>query len=247
MLGTGLFAPICQRLRRPSPALPSKQSDQATSGDGGTPPELAAFLNNIPNLHTWDDGKTWNTGGFDRYLFNAIHKLIGDRDGLSFLETGAGNSTIFFLLHYPARVVSIAPDAALFDRIEAYCQQHAIPTASLEKQAEGSQWALPRLAQNAPPSIDFALIDGDHNWPMVFVDFHYVNYLVRPGGYILIDDTQLYSVGELVALLKDQWGYDVALDLGKLVVFRKHTDAREMPGFGGQPYIMRRSGLTPTA
>lgn len=202
---------------------------------------LSDYLDDLPDLHTWDDGKTWNAGGFSRRYLEPLHQLIGERTGLSFLETGAGNSTIFFLMHAPSRVVSVAPDAALFDRVKAYCADKGISDAPLERHVEGSQWALPRLAENAPPSFDVALIDGDHNWPMVFVDFYYVNYLMRPGGYILIDDTQLYSVGELVALLKEQWGYEVALDLGKLIAFRKLTEAREMPGFGGQPYIMRRT------
>jgi hypothetical protein len=60
----------------------------------------------------------------------------------------------------------------------------------------------------------------------------------------MIDDVHLHSVGELVNLLREQWGYKVVLDFGKFVVFRKMTDARELPDFGGQPYIMRRSGLT---
>jgi hypothetical protein len=73
--------------------------------------------------------------------------------------------------------------------------------------------------------FDFALIDGQHGWPMVLVDFYYVNYVVRPGGFIMLDDTQLYSVNELVKLLREQPGYEVALDMGKVVVFRK-TAAR---------------------
>jgi hypothetical protein len=60
----------------------------------------------------------------------------------------------------------------------------------------------------------------------------------------MVDDTQLHPVAELANLLREQWGYEVVLDCGKFVVFRKTTDARELPDFGGQPYVMRRSGLT---
>ena len=206
--------------------------------------KLNDYLDDMPALHTWDRGKTWNTGGFDRHQLEPIHQLIGNQPGLSFIETGAGNSTIFFLLHEPSRVCSIAPDAALFDRIDAYCASHGISEDTLERHIEGSQWALPALAASAP-LFDFGLIDGDHNWPMVFVDFFYVNYLVRAGGLIMVDDVQLHSVAELSRLLKEQPGYEVALELSKSVIFRKLTDARELPGFGHQPYIVRPRGHAP--
>jgi hypothetical protein len=204
---------------------------------------LNDYLSDIPNLHTWDEGKTWNTGGFDRWAFELVRKLIAEHlpPRPRFIETGAGNSTIFFLLHDPASVVSIAPDAALFARIRAYCSKHGISDDPLENHIDGSQWALPKIATGSAPAYDFALLDGHHGWPMVFVDFFYLNYLIKPGGFIMIDDTQLYSVNELVLLLKEQWGYEVALDPGKFIVFRKTTDKRELPDFGGQPYIVRRN------
>lgn len=82
---------------------------------------------------------------------------------------------------------------------------------------------------------------------MVFVDFHYLNALVRAGGFIMIDDVQLHSAGELSSLLREQSGYEVVQDFGKCVVFRKTSDAAELPDFGGQPYVMRRSGLAEAA
>jgi hypothetical protein len=200
--------------------------------------KLERFLEDLPHLHTWDGGKTWNAGGFYREAFEQIRPLIPAK--ARFIETGAGNSTIFFLLQDPACVVSIAPDAALFERIGAYCDQQSIPTEPLTSVIDGSQWALPKLATRSDPSFDFALIDGHHGWPMVFVDFQYVNYLLKPSGLLMLDDVQLYSVSELVALLNEQWGYDIVCDGGKFVVFRKTTEARELPDFGGQPYIVRR-------
>jgi hypothetical protein len=206
---------------------------------------LEDYLANIPNLHTWD-GKTWNTGGFGRWAFDPLHKLIAQHlpPHPAFIETGAGNSTIFFLLHAPSDVVSVAPDPELFARIRAYCEEHGISCDPLTAHTDGSQWVLPQLAKACQSPFDFALIDGHHGMSMVFVDFHYLNALLREGGLIMIDDVHLHSVGELVNLLREQWGYKVVLDFGKFVVFRKMTDARELPDFGGQPYIMRRSGLT---
>jgi hypothetical protein len=38
--------------------------------------------------------------------------------------------------------------------------------------------------------------------------------------------------------------YEVALDMGKVVVFRKTALQRELPDFGGQPYIVGRTRPT---
>ena len=108
---------------------------------------LKAYLANIPNLHCWD-GKTWNTGGFDRWAFDRLHTLMAEHlpPRPAFIETGAGNSTIFFLLHAPSRVVSIAPDAELFTRIRTYCDEHGISQEPLTAHIAGSQWVLPEIA-----------------------------------------------------------------------------------------------------
>lgn len=57
----------------------------------------------------------------------------------------------------------------------------------------------------------------------------------------MIDDIQLHSVSELLNLLSEQPGYEIALDLGKAVVFRKVTADRFLPEWKQQPYIARRS------
>jgi len=59
---------------------------------------------------------------------------------------------------------------------------------------------LPQLAANSrrfDPFLDFALIDGCHGWPTCLVDLEYANTMLKAGGYLLIDDTQLHSVKEM--------------------------------------------------
>lgn len=164
------------------------------------------------------------------------------------IETGAGNSTLCFL-QVPASVVSIAPDPELFERIRAYCDRMEIPIGGLSPVVEGSEWALPRMAKDGmsnEPSADFALIDGCHNWPMVMVDFCYLNYLVKKGGFIMLDDIQLHSVKELARLLSaDTENYKMVCDVhGKSLIFEKKTDRRLEPEWGLQPYIRMRSHPT---
>jgi len=207
------------------------------------------YLSELPLLHSWDNGQTWNTGGFERGHLQKLHDFLKEHlpSFPRLLETGAGNTTISLLFLSPARLVSIAPDAALFERIRSYCESHHIPTDALEPHVEGSEWALPRMAEEMERDglrpFDFVLIDGCHNWPMVFVDFLYCNFMLRSGGYIMIDDVHLHSVKELARMLSEQPEFELALDLGKSLVFRRRpeTSARLLREWNNIPYIVRRT------
>jgi hypothetical protein len=71
----------------------------------------------------------------------------------------------------------------------------------------------------------------------------YANYALKPARLLMIDDIQLHSVGELARLLTEQPGFELALDLGKSLVFKKATADRAMPEWNEQPYVVRRSRL----
>jgi predicted O-methyltransferase YrrM len=208
--------------------------------------DFEQYLCALPMLHSWDSGATWCTGGFTKKHLEPLMAFLREHlpNPPSILETGAGNSTIAFLFLNPGRLVSIAPDAALFERIDTYCKTNGIPTERLEPFIDGSQWVLPTLAlqeHNNAPRFDFALIDGDHNWPIVFVDFFYSNYMLKRGGYIMLDDVQLHAVKELARLLAEQPDYQLVLDLGKALVFRRVSESRNLSKTGPYNYLVRKS------
>lgn len=202
---------------------------------------LDAFLTNIPNLHTWDNGTTWNTGGFEAFHFSPLHELIAELLPAhpAFIETGAGASTIFFLLHDPERVVSIAPDAALFRRISAYCAEHGISTAPLEQHIDCSEWALPGMARTGL-AFDFALIDGDHSLERTVIDFFYLNHMLKRNGLLMIDDVNIHSAKEVVRLIRNEPDFTPVFDLRKALVFRKNTDNRTLRAWCDQSYIKQQ-------
>ncbi len=206
---------------------------------------LEDYLLNIPDLHSWDDGKTWNSGGFGPSELRSIYEIVqGSPEPARVLETGAGNSTICFLLAGCGEVTSIAPDQPLFDRIKKYCTLYSIDTSPLNSIVAISEDSLPYLAadyKRTARAIDFALLDGGHGWPTVFVDFCYTYALLRQGGWLMIDDIQLYSVKELARFLVKSWQFDLVAKLPKSLIFRKNTDERVMGDFGGQPYIIQRT------
>lgn len=203
------------------------------------------YVSSPPSLHSWDGGLTWNTGGFSGQELKALHEFIRSHVGPRprILETGAGNSTLTFLFLQPTEVVSIAPEPALFERIRAFCAENGIDETPLSAYVDCSQWILPKLAELRLTTdlFEFALIDGSHNWPLVFLDFFYCNYLLRPGGFLMIDDMQLHSVKELGRMLLEQPGFELVLDMGKSLIFRRSGDQRELGEWITMPYIVRKS------
>jgi hypothetical protein len=195
-----------------------------------------------PLLHTWDHGETWNTGGFSGPDLIWLADLCGTYPAARVVETGAGCSTLAFLSTSPESVVTIAPDSDLAERITAAGSDYAIDLTAWHFLDDRSESALPRLV-DAGTRADIALIDGGHGWPTPFVDFCYLNMMMRTGAILILDDLQLYSVGELARLLVRQWGWERESDAPsqKTVALRKISDETFLPDWGGQPYIVERS------
>lgn len=222
------------------------------------------YLGQLPLLHSWDGGETWNTGGFSPAQLRRVHEIVTatfpDRP-VRVIETGAGNSTLTFLHLDLEQLVTIAPSDTLRDRILAAAGERGIDTAPLSFRVARSEFELPRMVLGADrggwrppvdrPMFDVALIDGAHQWPNVFVDFCYLNLMLGAGGLLLVDDVNLHSVAELSRLLEQQPGFELRHDLEKLQVWEKTDDEPFLPDHSVQPYIMARTRQaeqpTPTA
>jgi predicted O-methyltransferase YrrM len=205
--------------------------------------DFEAYLTQIPDLHSWDDGKTWSRGGFGPTHLRALHDLAVLSGGQQavILETGAGNSTLSFLFARPKKLIAIAPDAALFNRVRVFCADHGINTSGLDALVERSELILPKLA-DSHLQVDLALIDGGHGWPTVFVDFCFIYAMLRKDGILIIDDLNLHSVKELGRLLAaDDARFIIEKPIGKALAFRKLKDERFLPDWDGQPYLARLS------
>jgi hypothetical protein len=205
---------------------------------------FGAYLDDLPLLHSWDGGETWNTGGFRANHLRGIYDAVAQRfDQPRIIETGAGNSTLTFL-HLPIkRLVTIAPDRGVFERIIRWCNSHGLDRTKLDYRMRRSEVELPKVAFDERAHFDVALIDGNHGWPTVFVDFCYLNVMLRSGSLILIDDLQIYSVAELSRLLHLQPGFDLVSEVGKLQFWEKQIDDRFLPGIRREPYIVKMSKL----
>lgn len=203
---------------------------------------LNALLTAQLKLHYWSGD--WQHSGFADSMLVRLFEItssLAKSGGATVLETGAGLSTLVFLAAQPRRLIAIAPDEALRQRIDTQIERFFPKKAEYEFYADLSENVLPELARTDEPYLDLALIDGGHGMPTVFVDFCYINKILKPGGYLAVDDIQLYSARQLYLLLKNQPEFEISDDFGKLIIFRKTQDIRFLPDWGGQPFVVLNS------
>jgi len=73
---------------------------------------------------------------------------------------------------------------------------------------EPSQLALPRFVAEER-RFDLAFVDGNHRFDAVFVDLYYLGRLVRRGGIIILDDTDLPGVARAASFYIKNLGWTV--------------------------------------
>jgi len=198
-----------------------------------------------PAFHYWNG--TPQIGGLDASMLEFIERAITAAGALKGIacETGAGLSSVWLLGLGLREVHSFCNRSEVCERIGEFLRPFPDEQARWLCHIGPSQLTLPPHAIEAESSsVDFCLIDGGHGLDNVFNDFVYLNYLLKPGGLLAIDDLQLGSCRLLVEwLAQPNLGYAVVDRVSKLVVLRKETDRRLVGDFGLQsPFLERLSG-----
>lgn len=196
-----------------------------------------AIIAERPHLHVARDGST-KGGGLNRPIGERFVHELSALDHPRIAETGTGLSTLLFLSLDPGTVISVSPAPDLHERTRAEAVARGIDLGPARFVDDRSETALPLLALVEKVELDAGFIDGNHGWPAVFVDFCYMNRMLRPGGLLFIDDVQIYAVGQLVSLLRQQQPHYefVAIDT-KMATFRKGLDLPYLPDWRMEPFI----------
>jgi predicted O-methyltransferase YrrM len=121
----------------------------------------------------------------------------------------------------------------------------ALRSAGLEPIAELiTEWssiALPRLVAEGFVA-DAAFVDGSHRFHEVFVDLYFLRKLVRPGGLVILDDTDAPSVGTAVRYFERNLDWAEIPDAfargttGRCRAFRLPDAVTEPPFEGFRPF-----------
>jgi predicted O-methyltransferase YrrM len=186
-------------------------------------------------LHTWDGGKTFNTGGLGVEDSEWLLSLI-KHNALAAVETGAGLSTLIFL-QADLNVTSYVNDEDLVTRMLNYLDLH--PKESAWDYQIGLSGDL--LSSNSKHH-DIGLIDGGHGFPIPFVDFYFVNRGLSKGGILIIDDANLFAPRELInnlMELREQFKWISTSPSLKAYAFEKISDDTHLADFGGLPRDLR--------
>lgn len=194
---------------------------------------IQSIVRESPALHRDREGKPIQMP-VSEAVAEFIHERVkaGDRT----VETGAGMSTLCFLVQ-GAQHTAIAPDPGLEQRLRTYCQEHGLGDERLtyiSKTSQHAVWAL-------EGEFDCALIDGGHGFPIPFIDFFYLNEHLKKGGYLIVDDLEIWT-GEILAKFlscEPAWKL-VHQDGCRSIIFQKVGDARSKDWFQ-QEFVVRNS------
>lgn len=187
------------------------------------------FICEFPLLHTWDSGRTFNSGGFsDQDAEWILTKSIGHSGG--YIETGAGLSTLLFL-SAGFEVTSYVNDQQVVGRIRKEMQKFRG-----ERNWRPEIGLSGDLLPHEHHKFRVALIDGGHGFPVPFVDFYFIYRSLSVGSIIFVDDAQLYAPRELILNLFENeslFGLIGISPSSKTYAFEKKTDQTYLPDFGG--------------
>jgi len=113
-----------------------------------------------------------------------------------------------------------------------------------------SHYALPSLHQQGA-TFDFAFIDGGHLFEQVFLDFYYVDLMLRPGGMVLLHDAWMRSTQTVASFIRrNRPNYRRVRKTDRnLILFEKQAHAEEKPfyyfrefytlrGLFSQPFVV---------
>jgi tetratricopeptide (TPR) repeat protein len=204
------------------------------------PMTLEMLLLHPPKLHQVFDGLA--SLGVSEALLHFLNAQVSASSET--LETGAGISTLLFALK-GAKHHCIVPDAALIDRIQAYCQRHQISLKRVTFYIGRSETVLPQLSSSIhSPKLDLVLIDGRHAFPSPFIDWYYSSLLLNVGGITIIDDTQLWTGDVLKNFLQlePEWEFvdELPHESPNSAIFRQLQAGSQDKWWLQQPYAVQQ-------
>jgi predicted O-methyltransferase YrrM len=161
------------------------------------------------------------------------------------LEIGTGYSTVIFASKSAEHTV-ISPLEEEHARIKQWGGLHGLSLNNVRFLAGDSERLLPSL-QTEP--LDLILIDGWHSFPSPFINWYFTASLLKVGGILVLDDTQLRTYHILSQFLlseKGRWKLETRLTnlrgASDAVVFRKLAPKIHLH-FTHQPWMSQPVGF----
>jgi hypothetical protein len=204
---------------------------------------LDELIGAAPRFHM-DRGRPWSWAlSEDALRFIGQHVTRESRT----LETGEGVSTVLFATK-GCQHTCVSPDRKVIDRIVRFCENNQIALDRVIFSNSRSQDFLPGLlgavdrisalakgGSGVPlidehPALDLVLIDGGHEFPVPFIDWYYTTFMLKVGGILVLDDTQLRTCAILKEFLLEEpeWRW-MKQDRDRWVAFEKVAEGHSKP------------------
>jgi predicted O-methyltransferase YrrM len=150
-------------------------------------------------------------GGISRSQATALAELVRQEQPSLSLETGFshGMSTVFICsaLGAGSRHIVIDPyQRTLFRGAGLRNVVDAGFGEIIDFREESSHTALPALEAERI-TIDFAFIDSSHEFDLTMIELFYIDRMLKPGGLVVLDDTPLRNVRQVVRYAVAAYGY----------------------------------------
>jgi predicted O-methyltransferase YrrM len=160
------------------------------------------------------------TGGIDRAEAGLVARVVSQVDPARSLEVGLGYGfsaiTICASGRRPKterRHIAIDPHQATHWRNGGLKHIEEAGFADMiDLRADYSYRALPQL-ELEKVSLDFAFIDGWHTFDYVFVDFFFIDKMLREGGVVMFDDADWPSIRPVIRYIVSNLPYSVVATL----------------------------------
>lgn len=195
---------------------------------------MAAILDKLikekPCFHVDKNGNeiSWNS---NLNLLRALENIL--ISGMNTMEIGAGYSTVIFVNKRCTHTV-ITPSKKERDKITDYCIKSEIFVENVTFNIGQSCDLLPHFDKTG--SYDLAFIDGAHRFPFPIIDWFYCARLLKHGGLIVIDDTDIINCHFLLMFMRTDPHWERVKIHQNYAIFRKLRDMIYSDDWPNQPF-----------
>jgi len=137
-------------------------------------------------------------------------------------ETGTGRSTLLLSQLSANHLVFAKDDRGDGDSLELVRSSDLLRSSTTTFVVGPTQLTLPSYQLRQP--LDLVFLDGPHGFPFPQLEYYYFYPHIRPGGLLILDDTQIPSISGMHEFLRedDMWHLNAVVDY---TAFYTRTDA----------------------
>lgn len=184
-----------------------------------------------------------SAGVFPSQVLSEIESIIGTGHEVT-AETGCGKSTILFSNISSRHIVFALDDTNLGtgSSVNFYRESPLTNKSVIEENFGPSQETVVKF-DHSKVAYDVVLLDGAHGWPFPELEYFFFYSRIRPGGYLIVDDVNIPTIGRMADVLAEDTMWDL-IGLHQGTAIFKRTQAKTFDphgdGWWEQKYNQRR-------